>query len=195
MREPQGSPPAPVYYPTESRSHNHQSPDLVSTLEEIRSIRDQEDLHDDPLDLFSNAVEYNTAIYSPMRTHSERDIPSPLHYLDLTESNHQNIFSTSGEDMLPDAAVDLLNDVFDFNAVVDSVMGMLFCLLWLHNYLHPTIENTQSEQENPLSYIDQTERDTQNFISKSGADTGTHHTEEDLQVSAFKMDVDSSTGR
>ncbi len=62
--------------------------------------------------------------------HSERDMPSPLHYLDPAESNHENFFS--GEDMLPDAALDLLNNAIEYNMVVDSTTGMLLPFVASH---------------------------------------------------------------
>jgi hypothetical protein len=122
IREQQGSLPAPVYHLTERRSQSRKSPDVISMPEEIRCIRDQEGIHDDPLDLFSNPVEYDMAIHSPMFAHSQQDMPSPFHYLYPTEIGHDNFRSKSGEDML--AATQ--TDIFEYDMVVDSTTGMPF---------------------------------------------------------------------
>ncbi len=88
-------------------------------------------------------------------------------------------------------------DIFKYDMVVDSTMDMPlpFVASYCGELVLSTNGNSHSEQKNLISCTDQTEWHAQNFISKPEANTGTHCTGEDIQVSAFNMDVDSPTGQ
>ena len=128
-----------------------------------------------------------------MLAHFEQDMPFLFHYLYPTEISHENFCSKSGEDMFSATQT----DIFKYDMVVDSTMDMP--LPFVASYCGQLVLSTNREQsfwtEKSHFLYWPNWMACPKFISKPEANTGTHCTGEDIQVSAFNMDVDSPTGQ